>query len=123
MRLLPAAPPRPQQLHPAAPALIRMPLLPAARLPRILRPAAPLELTRTQPLPAAPPPLTRALLLLTRTRTPPQPTTPRRLTRTQTRARNCPRPLLRCRCSACWDSGLLPPASLAAKRNNNRSST
>jgi len=71
-----------------------------------------------QPLPAALP-LTRVLLLLTRI--PPRPIRLRRLTKTQTRMpmqdRNCPRPLLRCRYSACWDSDLWLPASLAAKRN------
>ena len=46
------------------------------------------------------------------------PTALLRLTRTQTRARNCPRPLLRCRCSGCWASVPSLPASLAAKRSN-----
>src|ERR1041385_5422433 len=130
-RALPPAPllqAAPAQLLRAAPALIRMQLLQAPRL-RILQPAPPPELTRTQPLPAAPLPLTRVLHLLTKIRMPPQLIRPRRLTRVQTRTRmqmqdrTCPRPLLRCRYSACWDSVLWLPASLAAKRNNQRSST
>src|SRR5207302_3364289 len=116
------APPQLRVLRPAPQLLaaqIRTPLL---RVPPLLRPAAP-EVTRTQLLPAAPLLLTRVLPLLTRT--PPQLTMPQRLTRMrmQTQARNCPRPLLRCRYSACWDLVLWLPASLVAKRNNHCSST
>ena len=90
------------QLLQAAPVLIRMLLLPAQR-PRIRRPAARPEL-----------PLTRMLLL--QTRIPLQPIRLQRLTKMQVRTtqmqdRNCPRPLLRCRYSACWDSALWLPAS------------
>src|SRR6476646_7320655 len=110
-----------QHRQPPLPLLTRTPPQPAPRLPRILRPAPPPEQTRTQPLPAAPPLLTRARPLLTRA--PLQPTRLQRLTRKLTRARNCPRPPLRCRFSACWDSVPWLPVSLAAKRNNQRSST
>jgi len=98
------APPQLRVLRPAPQLLaaqIRTPLL---RVPPLLRPAAPLLLTRVLPL---------------LTRTPPRLTMPQRLIRMrmQTQARNCPRPLLRCRYSACWDLVLWLPASLVAKRN------